>query len=374
MTVLVVAVAAVAGINSLRTSAPSQVAVSEIGPYAGASSFLSLSCGGVAAGPGTSTTRRVGGRPASPAVARKIVDAVVGIYATIDNGGAAGQAAATGIVVSPDGEVLTTNYSIAGATSIKVTVGGSTRSYPAHVIGYSTDPNIALLQIDGASNLKTMPFGDSSKVEVGDKVIAIGEPSGAGRISSSRGTVTGLDQPVVAGDANSGGTERLSGMIKAKAAIEPGDAGGVLVDAQGYAIGILEAADTGVAFATPVNDAGSAVTQICGGSNTNSVHVGPRAILGVQLRNISPPISRSANSPRSGASVVAVEPNSAAAEAGIVAGDVLTTIDGRRTANVSALTTALFPYRPGDRVRVGWVDAAGTGHTADVTLQTGPPG
>jgi S1-C subfamily serine protease len=321
----------------------------------------SLSCGG--------GTPSGSGSLATQAAANKVVDAVVNITTTSNPG----QGAATGMIVSPTGEVLTVNNVIAGATGIKVVIGGRGIARAAHVLGYDAVDDIAMLQIDGVSNLKTVPLGDSSKVMVGGPVVAIGNDSRGGPPVSTRGKVTVLDPPVGSNAAP------FRGMIQSQLNVPVAGGGGPLVNAQGDVIGMNEAQDgTGASFAIPINEAATVVAQICRGNTTDKVHIGPTALLGVQINNSAtattvPDGSHSAQS-SSEATVSSVESNSAAASAGIKTGDVITSINGKSIANSDALHLALTLYHPGDRINVGWVDTAGARHTAAVKLGVGPPG
>ncbi len=176
--------------------------------------------------------------------------------------------------------------------------------------------------------------------------------------------MTALDQQVTAGDE--GGTqETLEGMIQINAPIQPGDSGGALVDANGKVIGMNTAAAGGgqfnarvgsnVGFAIPIDNAVGIVSQIRSGTETDKVHIGDRALLGVQVQDLN-----GQNSPAtSGALVVGVQPNTGAADAGIQTNDVLTTLNGKPISNSASLRLGLVKFHPGDSVSVGWVDASG---------------
>jgi len=193
--------------------------------------------------------------------------------------------------------------------------------------------------------------------------------------------VTALDQKVTAGDIGSAKSETLHGMIQISAPIEPGDSGGPLVDANGKVIGMNTAAAQNVsffggggsstAFAIPIDKAIAIIEQIRDGHDSDTVHVGERGILGVQVRN---PGSLGDTTPvTSGAAVVGVKDGTPADDAGIGAGDVITAIDGNTVRSASDLTAAMFKYHPDDQVKVTWVDENGDSHTDSVTLIPGPP-
>ncbi len=183
---------------------------------------------------------------------------------------------------------------------------------------------------------------------------------------------------MTAGDP--GGTqETLEGMIQINAPIQPGDSGGALVDADGKIIGMNTAAagSTGqfsqtasnIGFSIPIDHAVSIISVIRAGNDTDKVHIGDRALLGVDVQDVtagSGPVS-------SGAAVVGVQANTGADSAGIQTGDTLTSLDGKSIADSAALRLALVKFHPGDSVSVGWVDASGAQHNANVKLIVGPP-
>jgi S1-C subfamily serine protease len=309
------------------------------------------------------------------AIAGKVDPALVNINTTL----AQGRAAGTGMLISSSGEILTNNHVIADSTSIKVTVGGTGPTYTAKVVGYDVTEDVALLQItDKVSNLPTVTFGDPSKISVGDPVVAIGNALGKGGTpQATQGHVTALDQQVTAGD-NQGQSETLEGMIQINAPIQPGDSGGALVDANARIIGMNTAAAGGgrfnaqasnIGFAIPIDNAVSIVSQIRTGTDTDKVHIGDRALLGVQVQDAS-----GQNGPvDAGAFVVGVQDGTGASAVGMQQGDVLVSLNGKAIADQQALRNALYPFHPGDKVSVGWVDASGARHNADIKLIVGPP-
>jgi S1-C subfamily serine protease len=327
-------------------------------------------------GTGTGSTPSGTGTLDTNAIAAKIDPALVNINTTL----AQGRAAGTGMLISSSGEILTNNHVIADATSIKVVIGGTGASYTAKVVGYDVTEDVALLQIaDKVSNLPTVTFGDPSKVTVGDPVVAIGNALGAGGTpKASQGQVTALDQQVTAGDS-AGTQETLEGMIQINAPIQPGDSGGALVDRNAKIIGMNTAAAGGgrfnsqvgsnVGFAIPIDNAVNIVSQIRTGKNTDKVYIGDRALLGVQvaaLNGQSAPVN-------TGALVEGVQGNTGASDAGIVAGDVVVSLNGKPVTDPASLRLALVKFHPGDSVSVGWVDSAGTRHDQSVKLIVGPP-
>ncbi|HKN96736.1 MAG TPA: trypsin-like peptidase domain-containing protein, partial [Pseudonocardiaceae bacterium] len=238
------------------------------------------------------------------AVAKKVDPGLVDINTVLGYQNA--EAAGTGIVLTPNGEILTNNHVVEGATSIKVTDVGNGRTYNASVVGFDRTEDIAVLQLVGASNLPTETLGDSSKVRVGDVVVGIGNAGGAGGTpSAAAGRVTALNQSITASDDSSGASEQLTGLIQTDANIQSGDSGGALVNSAGQVIGVDTAASGGFqfggdgafgpggqgqrnghqGFAIPVDHAITIAHQIIGEKASNTVHIGPTAFLGVTVGN-----------------------------------------------------------------------------------------
>ena len=318
------------------------------------------------------------------AIAAKVNDTIVNINTTL---GQTGRAAGTGMVISPDGYVLTNNHVIADATSIQATIGGKGSAHSAKVVGYDVADDVALIKVDGVSNLKTITFGDPSKLETGDPVVAIGNALGKGGTpTATQGKITALDQDVTAGDPG-GVSETLHGMIQIDAPIQPGDSGGALLNADAEVIGMNTAAagsrfagqlGSNVGFAIPVDNATTVVHQIQSGDESDGVHIGDRALLGVQVRDASSQSAfgdggSNAAPVDTGALVVGVEDGSAAANAGIATGDVIVSVDGKDIAGQNELHLSLTKYHPGDKVTVVWVDSSGNRHSGSVELKLGPP-
>jgi S1-C subfamily serine protease len=284
-----------------------------------------------------------------------------------------GAAAGTGIVLTPDGVVLTNNHVIAGATQVSATDVGNGHTYTATVVGYDRSHDIAVLQLQGAHNLTAATIGDSSSVSVGDQIVGLGNARGAGGTpSSAGGTITALDQSITASDQSDGSSEQLSGLIQVDANIQPGDSGGALVDTQGRVIGVDTAASAGFSFQTagsqgfaiPINQASAIAHQIQSGQATDSVHIGPTAFLGVLID------AGNGNGP--GASLSQAVAGGPAAQAGLGAGDTITSLAGQTVDSPSTLTKLISKYHPGDKVQVAWTDGSGQTHQATVTLATGP--
>lgn len=311
-------------------------------------------------------------RPALTAagVAAAVDPSTVDVVSVLGAGG--GSAAGTGMVLTANGVVLTNNHVIDGATSISVQVAGTTRVYAATLVNSDPAEDVAVIQLLGATGMKVAPFGDSSGVALGDSVVALGNALGRGGPPSlSQGTVVGLDRAITATDPTAGTSEDLTGLIQTSAALQPGDSGGPLANAAGQVIGMDTAASSrlrfnatgGVGFAIPINHAlevAGRLRSTAGPAPTPSPTVAAqRGILGVDVQ-----------SGTGGAYVAAVVPGSPAEAAGIMAGDTIVNVDGAAITSAPSLTSVLSAHRPGDVVRVTWVDPLGQSSSARIRLTT----
>lgn len=275
----------------------------------------------------------------------------------------------TGVVLSPDGIVLTNNHVIRGADDIRATNVGNGQTYSVDVLGYDRKSDIAVLQLRGASDLPVAPITDSSGIRAGDVVTAIGFPEGGG-LTRASGPVRALNQSIVANDDLTGSSEELTDLIDFDADIRPGDSGGPLVNPAGQVVGIVTAASQGYrmestgGFAIPLNRALPIADAIRAGNAAGSIHVGPTAILGIAVGN-----ARS----NSGVPVQGVLRDSAAEQAGVTGGDVITAVDAAPIASATALTDVLDGHAPGDTVTLTLVDRQGGSRDVPVTLAAGPP-
>jgi S1-C subfamily serine protease len=285
-----------------------------------------------------------------------------------------GSAAGTGMVLTSSGEVLTNNHVISGATSITVVVPNTGRTYTARVVGYDRTADVAVLQLQGASNLKTVAT-TSTKLSIGATVTALGNAGGSGSITSATGKVTGLGKTITASDG-AGSSEQLNGLIETNAGVQPGDSGGPLVNSKGQVVGMDTAASatsqfgfrqmsTPDAYAIPIAKAITVASAITSGKASATVHIGSTPFLGVE---VGP-----AGYGGSGAVIAGVVPGGPAARAGLTAGDVITAIDGRTISSPSVIPSIVLAKKPGARITVVYVDQFGVSHTATVTLGSGPP-
>jgi S1-C subfamily serine protease len=309
------------------------------------------------------------------------------------------ESAGTGMILTSNGEILTNNHVINGATSVSVTDIGNGKSYQATVVGYDESHDIAVLQLSGASGLTTATTGDSSTVGVGNSVVALGNAGGVGGTPSvAAGSVTALNQSITASEESSGSSEQLTGLIETNADIQAGDSGGPLVNAYGQVIGMDTAASSGFqfgnggpgngfggsgngfgdngssnsgqdsgtqGFAIPINTALSVASQIEGGHASSTVHIGATAFLGLE-------IASSNQQDSSGVALAGVAPGTPAATAGLGQGDVITSLGGQSVSTGTDIQKILVGHHPGDKISIGWTDPSGQSHTATVTLTSGP--
>jgi S1-C subfamily serine protease len=267
----------------------------------------------------------------------------------------------SGIVLDAAGYIVTNNHVVTGAKSLTVTASNGSQ-YPAELVGTFPSDDLAVIKISGA-DLKAATFADSSKLNVGDLAIAIGNPLGL-RSSVTDGIVSAFRQDVSEG--SNGVT--LPSVIQTSAAINPGNSGGALVDIQGRVIGIPTLAATdpelggsapGIGFAIPGNLAKDIARQIV----TNGKVVDyQRAYLGFKVGETS----------GNGLYVGSVSAGGPAANAGIDAGDVIVSVDGHATSTINVLSSVLAGLKPGQQVSVVVKNQDGRKATLHVTLGTYP--
>jgi S1-C subfamily serine protease len=325
------------------------------------------------------------------ALAAKVDPAIVDITSQLKYNNATAEG--TGIVISPSGLVLTNNHVIDEATSVSATLVVSGKTYTAKVLGYDSTDDVALLQLQGASGLKAASLGDSSKVKVGQAVLALGNAGGRGGLpSTAQGTVQGLNRTIQASDNGANTQETLHGMIETNAPIQEGDSGGPLVNASAQVIGMDTAANTSgfapdqsaatAGFAIPINHAISITNQIAAGHASSTVHIGLGGFLGVTAAAASDPSGCQGNGGggfgggfgdytppvSSGALICQVYPGTPAQAGGLTSGDVITSVNGQTVASSDALTSLMAGDHPGDQLSISYVDANGASHQTSVTL------
>jgi S1-C subfamily serine protease len=381
-------------------------------PFGGFSPFTGNSA---ASGSGSNTS---GGPANASSIATGVDPGLVDINTVLGDSGNGGQAAGTGMVITSNGEILTNNHVIEGATAISVTDIGNGRTYSARVVGYDTKADVAVLQLINASGLKTVTTANSSSVKVGDQVVAIGNAGGTGGTPSyAGGTITATNQSITATDDASGTNEQLAGLLATNADIQPGDSGGPLVNTSGAVLGMdtagsstsgfsFQPSASTQGFAIPINTALEVAHKIdTYKASTASIHVGKTAFLGVQVTSPgsanagggfgggnsycpgyefpgffqcssteSPNGSGSSTTtpPTTGAEIAGTIAGQPAANAGLSAGDTIVSVNGKSVTNLT-LSTALLQLKPGDTAAIGYVTATGQHESVNVRLASGPP-
>ncbi len=260
----------------------------------------------------------------------------------------------SGFVYDTAGHIITNQHVVAGASSVTVKFANG-KTYAARVVGTDASTDVAVLKIDApASELHPLTFADSSTVQVGDGVIAIGSPFGLVN-SVTTGIVSGVDRTI-----SSPNNFAIVGAIQTDAAINHGNSGGPLLDGNGNVIGVnaqidsSSGANDGVGFAIPSNTIRSIASQLISSGKVE------HAFLGVSITTGG-----------GGAKVTSVRGGSPASKAGLRAGDVITRAAGRSIGSASDLRIAIDAKKPGDHVSVTYRRGGGT-HTVAVTLATRP--
>jgi len=250
----------------------------------------------------------------------------------------------SGVVVSPDGYILTNNHVVDGATDVKVSFADK-EEYPAKVIGTDKATDIAVLKIN-KTGLTTLPFANSAHSEVGDVVLAIGEPFGLGQ------TVT---MGIISAKGRAGlGIERFEDFIQTDAAINQGNSGGALIDTRGDLVGINTAilsgetgGNQGIGFAIPANLARNIMDQIMTKGKVT------RGFLGIIPQELTPDMAKAFGMPNShGVAIAQVEPTSPAAKAGLKVGDVITAVNGTSMDDVNTFRLQVAGFAPGTTINL----------------------
>lgn len=252
----------------------------------------------------------------------------------------------SGVILSEDGYILTNNHVVEGADDdgVRVMFANEKKEYTAKVVGKDPQTDIAVLKIE-AKGLKPITFGDSDNVEVGDVVLAVGNPFGVGQ-SVSKGIISALGR--TSGILGRGGYEDF---IQTDAPINVGNSGGALVDSDGRLIGVnqsiasLSGANAGVGFAVPVNLARSVVEGLITDGKVR------RGFLGVGFSPVNEAVMEMLKLPDQGGAVVTgVTPNSAAAKAGLKRYDVITAVNGKKLTDAAQFPVAIAQQRPKSKI------------------------
>ncbi len=218
---------------------------------------------------------------------------MVNLVSTLDEGEAAG----TGIIISSSGLAITNNHVVSGSKDLEAELNGDGNYHPVKVLGYDIEHDVALVQIEGVSDLTAASLGDSSSVQAGDAIVALGNAGGKGGDPTVvSGSVTDTDQQITAADQDGSHAETLTDLVQIDANIQPGDSGGPLVDADGDVVGMNAAASSGnggysfggetanEGYAIPIEDALAIAKKISSGEGGDTIHVGAHsAIIGVAV-------------------------------------------------------------------------------------------
>jgi S1-C subfamily serine protease len=325
----------------------------------------------------------------------------------------------TGMILSSDGLVLTNNHVIDQSTSVVATLVEGGRTYQAKVLGYDVTDDVALLKLQGASGLPVVSFGNSDQISLGTPVLALGNAQGRGGATPAQGIINALNRSIKASDQGSGGTENLQHMLQTSALIQQGDSGGALANNAGQVIGMITAANTTsgpgggtTGFAIPVNTALAIAKQVAAGTASPAVYIGTPGFLGIILPQSASPdpqqqsideqqwLAQNNNGggfgggiggrsgcienntqltapdriapARSGVLIAGAFCGTAVNDAGIVPGDVITSVNGQAVSTPDSLRSRTANYHPGSAVSIGWEDTSGGKHTTSITLGAGP--
>ncbi len=254
------------------------------------------------------------------------------------------KATGSGFIIDPNGYILTNQHVIDGAKSIKVTLQGKDNPFDATVVGEDYELDLAVLKID-ASNLQTIPMGDSDIMRPGDPVIAIGNPLGLDHTVTT-GVVSAKGRPITIQDRN------YKNLIQTDAAINPGNSGGPLINIEGQVIAINTAISTdgqGIGFAIPINTAKSIMQELM----TSGKVVRP--YLGISMLDVTPAVAAQLqiSQDTKGVVIAKVLPNSPAAQAGLKYMDILVSIDGNQVSNGTDVQDYIQKQQVGQTVKLG---------------------
>ncbi|MGD0251692.1 MAG: Do family serine endopeptidase [Verrucomicrobiota bacterium] len=255
------------------------------------------------------------------------------------------QSLGSGVIISPGGYILTANHVVDGAEEIKVAVGDSdSKKFTAKVVGTDPPTDVAVLKID-AKDLPAITLGDSDQLEVGDVVLAIGDPFGVGQ-TVTRGIVSAL------GRSGLRGFNQYQDFIQTDAAINPGNSGGALVDAEGRLVGINTAiipnengGNQGIGFAVPVNLARHSMERLIASGRISRGY-----LVGITMQDITPDLAQGLNlAIQNGVLVNDVLPGTPVAKSGIKPDDVIVAFNGKDVADRHSLQLAVSECPPGSQ-------------------------
>ncbi|TMR95009.1 S1C family serine protease [Nonomuraea basaltis] len=275
----------------------------------------------------------------------------------------------SGIVLDSEGHIVTNAHVVGEATEMEVTIATGGTARPARLVKSFSPGDLAVIKVDDPNGLRPARFGDSSKLRVGQIVLAMGNPLGLSG-SVTNGIISALGRTVTEPQNPGSPGATIAGAIQTSAAINPGNSGGALVDLSGQVIGIptLAALDPdlgggaapGIGFAIPSNTAIDIATQIARDGKVTNSH---RAALGIRGSTVV-----GSDGEPNGVGVVRAEAGGGARKAGIRAGDVIVSINGKKTPTMADLAEVIATLKPGDQAKVGVIREDGTKETINVTL------
>ncbi len=281
------------------------------------------------------------------------------------------EGAGTGVILSPDGDVLTNAHVISNAGTIKVKLSTGGKTYDATLLGSDPAADIAVIHIQGVSGLPVATLGRSADMRVGDGVVAIGNALALpGGPTVTTGIVSALDRTIGAGN------RRLEHLIQTDAAINPGNSGGPLVNANAEVVGIntavIQASNQGDAQNIGFAIASDTIRPMIEDLRQAGGKVRVPAYLGVSTTTLTDANrDRLGGAAGAGASVISVSPGTPAEGAGLEAGDVITQVGGAKVSSSDELGTAIRKNKPGDRVEIRW-QRAGVERSVMVVLGQTP--
>lgn len=280
------------------------------------------------------------------------------------------QGAGTGIIISKDGYVLTNRHVIPeGTGSVSVVLQDGTMYENVTVVGRDPINDIAFLKIKNVSDLTAARLGDSSMMQVGQKVVAIGNALGQFQTTVTSGIISGTGRPVMAADGTGAAAEQLENLFQTDAAINPGNSGGPLVNLNGEVIGINTAVAEdaeGIGFAIPINDAKGLIKGVLATGELK------RAYLGVRYVTITPDVAERLDLTQKqgayigGTNATPIITGGPADKAGLRAGDVIIKVDGVQLTDRATLASQLSQFTPGESVTITYVR---DGITRDVVVK-----
>jgi putative serine protease PepD len=298
----------------------------------------------------------------------RVVKAVLPSVAQIRTGAGLG----SGVVFDSQGDIVTNAHVVGSATQFQVTLPNTPKPLSARLVGTYTPDDLAVIRVEGATDLHPATFGDSTKLSVGDIVLAMGSPLGLSG-SVTNGIVSALGRTVTEPQTPDSPGATLPNVIQTSAAINPGNSGGALVDLDGQVVGIptLAAVDPaqgalsggaapGIGFAIPSATVKNIAGQLVKSGKVTNSH---RAALGVSITGVI-----GASGDPAGCGIVSVTSGGAAAKAGLRAGDIITAVNGTPTPDPAALAQALAQLKPGQQVSVTAQQANGSSKKYTVTL------